>query len=246
MKAIILCAGYGTRLYPLTKFIAKPLLPVRGEPVLNFIIRKVNVISEVDKIYITTNRKFNNQFEEWFSGHKDLFHKKIELFNEPFLFGDKSIGGVDSINRIIKKYNIKDDILVIAGDNLFTYSLREVHSFFKKKKASVIVLHKMSDKKSAGKFGVVSLDSDGKIIDFSEKPKRPKSNFISTAIYFFSRKDLDNIDEYTKSEKKGNSFGFFMRFLQKKEDIYGYAPKGKFIDIGTIEDYKKANEIWRK
>jgi glucose-1-phosphate thymidylyltransferase len=246
MKCIILSAGYGTRLYPLTKFIAKPLLPVCGEPVLNFILRKVNSIKEVDQIYITTNRKFYNQFEEWLNGHKDLFDKKIKLFNEPLLFGNKRIGGVDAINRIIKKYNIKDDVLVIAGDNLFSYSLKDIYSFFKKKKSSVIVLHKLNHKKSAGNFGVVEINKDNKIISFLEKPKKPKSSLISTAIYFFSRTDLDFIKKYTQSEKKGNSFGYFMKFLYKMKPIYGFVPKGKFMDIGTIEDYKKANEIWGK
>jgi glucose-1-phosphate thymidylyltransferase len=246
MKCIILSAGYGTRLYPLTKFIAKPLLPVCGEPILNFILRKVSAIKEVDQIYITTNRKFNNQFEEWLSGHKYLFNKKIKLFNEPLLFRNKRIGGIDAIYRIIKKYKIKDDVLVIAGDNLFNYSLKDIYYFFKNKKSSVLVLHRLESKKNASNFGVVNLNKEGKIIDFLEKPKKPKSSLISTAIYFFSRADLDFIKKYTKSEKKGNSFGYFMKFLYKIKPVYGFVPKGKFMDIGTIEDYKKANEMWNK
>jgi len=245
MKVIILCGGYATRLYPLTKFIAKPLLPVNGRPILNNIIEKIQELKEVDEVYITTNRKFHNQFEEWFNGHKDLFNKKIKLFKEPLLFRDKRIGGVDAIYRIIKKYNIKDDILVIAGDNLFNFSLKPALLFFKKKNSTIIILSKIGNKKKASNFGVVELDKDNKILGFQEKPKNPKSSFISTAIYFFPRSDLDQIKKYTKSEKKGNSFGYFMRFLYAIEGLYGFIPKGKFMDIGTLEDYKKANEIWR-
>jgi glucose-1-phosphate thymidylyltransferase len=245
VKAIILCGGYATRLYPLTKFIAKQLLPVNGKPVLNNIINKLDEIKEIDEIFITTNKKFYPQFEEWLEAHKHLFKKKIRLFKNIYLFKPQKIGGVDDILKIANKYNVKGDILVIAGDNLFDFSLKPALKFFKEKQSTVVLLNKLKNKRKASSFGVVKLSKKNKIISFEEKPKKPKSDIISTAIYFFPRKDIDIIKHYARSEHKGDSFGYFLNFLYKKQNVFGFVPKGKFFDIGTIEDYKKANKIWR-
>jgi glucose-1-phosphate thymidylyltransferase len=243
MKAIILCAGYATRLHPLTKFIAKQLLPVCGKPVLNFIVHKLEEIDEIDEIYITTTKKSNNQFEEWLFGYEHLFKKKIKLFENSYFLGEKNVGGVDAISRIVKKYKIKEDILVIAGDNLFDYSLKGALNFFKQKNSTVLILSKLKNRKKASNFGVVEIDKNNKVINFEEKPDKPKSDLISTAIYFFPRSDLNLIDSYHKSEHKGNSFGYFLKFLYKQENVYGFVPNGTFLDIGSIEDYKRANKI---
>lgn len=241
MKAIVLCAGYGKRLYPLTSFIAKPLLPVCGKSVLNYIVEKLENIKEIDEIFITTNSKFNNQFEEWSKYHQNDFSKKINLFKNSYLFGEKKVGGVDAIDRIIRKHKIKEDVLIIAGDNLFEYSLKNALSSFRKLKKTILVLSKVGRKEKAKKFGVAQIDSSGKIINFIEKPKSPKSNLISTAIYFFARSDLNLIKKYNKSKHRGDSFGYFLKYLLKEKEVYGFLARGKFIDIGSLADYKRAN-----
>ncbi len=244
MKAIILCAGYATRLYPLTRYVAKSLLPICGVPVLNYIIKKVHNLKDVDEIFVTTNKKFHGQFEEWLKGHGHLYSKKISLFKNSYLLGDKKLGGVDAIERIIKKHKIKDDILVIAGDNLFSYPLTNSYKFFRQKNKTIVILSRLKNRKNASKFGVVEIDGDNKIVSFEEKPKLPKSDLISTAIYFFPRRDLGVIKNYVKSKHKGDSFGYFLKFLYKKEDVYGFVPpKGNFLDIGAIAEFKKAQEV---
>lgn len=246
MKAVILCGGYAKRLHPLTKFIAKPLLPVCGEPVLNFIVKKLDEIKEISEIYIITNKKFHNQFEEWLMGHKHLFKKNIKLFKNSYFLREKNIGGVDGISKIIRKYKVKEDLLIIAGDNLFNYSLKKALKFFKEKKSTILVLSRLKNKKLARAFGVVGINRGGKLVSFEEKPDKPKSNLISTAIYFFSRRDLELINSYSKSKHKGDSFGYFLKFLYRRENVYGFIPNGDFLDIGSIEDYKKAQKICEK
>ncbi|MEK6945169.1 MAG: nucleotidyltransferase family protein [Nanoarchaeota archaeon] len=242
MKCVILCAGYGTRLYPLTKFIAKPLLPLNGKPVINYIIEKVDELKDVDEIFITTNKEFHEQFNEWKEAYKDFFKQKITLFKNTYFFKKKKMGGVDAISRIVKKYKVKDDFLVIGGDNLFDFSLKPSYKFFRKKKSTIILLHKLKNKKKASSFGIVQTRK-GVVVDFQEKPEKPNSNLISTAVYFFPRKDLDLITHYNNSQHKGDSFGHFLKFLYQKEKVYGFAAKGIFIDIGNLDDYRRAGEV---
>lgn len=246
MKVIILCGGYAKRMYPLTTFIAKPLLPVCGKPVINFILDKLEKFEEVSEVFITTNKKFHFQFEEWLKYNKKDYNKKISLFKNNSLFGEKKVGGVDSVEKIIKTNKIQEDLLIILGDNLFEYSLRSSMNFFLEKKFPVVVLSKLSSMELAKNFGVLVLDKDGKVIRFEEKPKKPKSTLISTGIYFFPKTSLGMIKDYNKSKHKGDSFGYFLKYLFGKVDFYGYLPKGKFVDIGSLEDYKKANRICHK
>ncbi|MEK6918159.1 MAG: nucleotidyltransferase family protein [Nanoarchaeota archaeon] len=242
MKCVILCAGYGTRLYPLTKFIPKSLLPINGEPILNKIVRKVEEINEIDEIFVTTSEESYPQFEEWHKAYHSLFKKKIKLFKNTYFFKKKKLGGIDAIDKIMKKYKIKDDFLVIGGDNLFDFKLTQAYNFFKKVKSPTIILHKLKDKKKASSFGVVTLKNNI-VVEFEEKPKHPKSDIISTAIYFFPRKHLDLIEHYNKSPHKGDSFGNFLRYLHEIQDVYGFVAKGIFIDIGNLDDYKKASKL---
>lgn len=243
MKVIILCAGYAKRMYPLTSFIAKPLLPVCGKPVVNFILDKLDKFSEIDEIFITTNKKFHFQFEEWLKYNKNDYSKKINLVKYGFFNRDTGVGGVDSVEKIINSNKIKEDLLVILGDNLFEYSLKNSLNFFKEKKAPVVILSKLATIERAKNFGVLELDGNGKIVGFEEKPKKPKTKIISTGIYFFPKEDMGIIKEYNKSKHKGDSFGYFLKYLIKRKDAYGFIPPGKFIDVGSLDDYRRANRI---
>lgn len=241
MKAIVLCAGYAKRMYPLTSFIAKPLLPVCGKPVLNYILDTISQIRDIDEVYITTNAKFHAQFKEWLKYNQNDYAMKIHLFNNTGIFGDKKVGGVDAVSKIMKKTKDKEGYLVIGGDNLIDYSLREGLTFFRKVASPVVYLAQVP-KKDAHQFGVVSVDNKSRIVHFVEKPRNPRSNLISCAIYFFSLEDYNIINQYNRSKHKGNSFGYFLKYLLKKKTVYGYIPQGKFIDIGSLKDYKKANQ----
>ncbi len=244
MKAIILCAGYARRMYPLTSFIAKPLLPIAGKPVVNYILDKISNIRDIDEVYVVTNSKFHSQFEEWLKYNQNDYRMKIKLHNNTRrIFGDRNVGGIDAVSKIMKKTKDSEGYLIIAGDNLVDYSLREGLKFFKKVKSPVLYLAKIS-KNEAHKFGVVQIDKDNKVINFEEKPKNPKSNLIGTLIYYFTIDEIKLIDDYNGSSNKGDSFGYFLQYLIKKKDLYGFIPNGKFIDIGSLNDYKKANKIW--
>jgi len=240
MKAIVLCGGYAKRMYPLTRFIANPLLPVCGKPVVNYILDKISHIKGIDEVYITTNSKFHKQFEEWLKYTGNDHVMKINLIKYGLFNPDKRIGGVDVVSRIMKKTQDKEGYLIIAGDNLIDYSLRDGLKFFRKIKAPTVYLAKIP-KKEAHKFGVVQIDENNKIIEFTEKPKKPKSNLIATLIYYFTLDEMELIDRYNKSPHKGDSFGFFLQYLIKEKNLYGFVPEGKFIDIGSIKDYLRAN-----
>ena len=244
IKTIILCAGFATRLYPLTLDRPKPLLPIAGKPIIEHILDKVEDISEIDEIFIVTNQKFFNNFRDW--RKKNSFSKPIKIINDRILSDDDKLGAVGDIDFVVKEEKLyHDDVMVIAGDNLFDFDLKKLLDFFNEKKASVIALYDVKDKNlMKGKYGVVILDRDNKVIDLEEKPQDPKSTLASTACYVLSKDSIAVLEECFEKHQKLDNLGEFMKLLAKKGNLYGLTFTGKWFDVGDKDQLKKADEEW--
>ena len=171
MKALILAAGYGTRLYPITKFFPKPLLLVKGRAIIDYILDKLNELDELDKILVVTNEKFIGKLKQW--KKQASTHKQIRLVNDLTRRYETRLGALGDINFVVKKIRLKEDLIVIGGDNLFSEGLKGFLSFIKKHKANVVVgVYDIKSRSKSNQYGVVSIDKGGRIVDFEEKPLR--------------------------------------------------------------------------
>lgn len=243
MKAVILCAGYGTRLYPLTITHPKPLLNVSRKPVLNYIIKKLEEISEIDKIFIITNDKFFNNFEIWKT--QNLFSKPIELLNDKTKTNEERLGAIGDLWLVIKEKNIQDNIIVINGDNIFNSNLKEIINYFNKIQKTTISIYKLQNKDEGKRFGIVEMKNN-KITNFEEKPENPKTNLRSAGIYLFTKLDIEKIKEFVNSKTQIDGSGTLIKYLSEIQDVHGFKLQGINFDIGTPENYQKAQEIWSK
>ncbi|MBI2559359.1 nucleotidyltransferase family protein [Candidatus Woesearchaeota archaeon] len=243
IEAIVLAAGYATRLYPLTENIPKPLLNVAGKPILEHIIRKLEVIPAINKIYIVTNDKFEQHFRKWLENFDS--ERPIEVINDGTKTNEDRLGALGDIHHIISLKNIDDEILVVAGDNLFEQSLIEVFNFFKKRKSNVIVLHDVKDFDLAKHYGIVEV-SNNLVVNFEEKPVSPKSTLASTVIYFFPKKTISLIKKYISQGNNPDKTGSFIEWLHKREKVYSYITDKKWYDIGSIEQLKKADKHYKQ
>ncbi len=234
MLCVLLAGGFGTRLGEIAKDRPKCLLPIKGKPILDYVFDGVKNL-DLKKTYVSTNMKFAKDFESWTK------QKGIELILEPVTSEDHKLGSIGGLDFLVKTKNINDDLLVVAGDNLFDFDLKNILNFFKEKQAPVIGFYKLN-LLEAKKFGVGKLNSNNKLIDFEEKPEKPKSDLISTAIYIIPKKDLKLIGEYLKSSNSLDKLGDFIKWLYKKQEVYGFVFEGKWFDIGSPETYRKAEE----
>ncbi len=241
MKAIILCAGYATRLYPLTINESKALLLVNKIPLLTYTIKNLQNIREIDKIFVVTNSKFYKKFVEW----KELEdNDKIEILNDGTWKNEEKLGGVMDFALALKECN--DDILVLFGDLYFNFPLKRFVDFFQENKSICVALHDLKDKEKVKKFGVLGIQED-KIISFEEKPENPKSTLINAGAFIFPRKSLPDLKEYIKSDKNKENIGYVIKeFIEQGKDIGGFVFTETWYDIGTIEDYKKIKKEIRE
>ena len=128
MKCILLCAGYATRLFPITKNFPKALLEIEdGKPLLNYIMDQIDNISDIDEIYLITNDRYYNHFINW----KNTLNtnKKLTVLNDYTTNNDDKLGAVGDLKYTKDKMNINDDVIIIAGDNLFDYNLQDFNDY---------------------------------------------------------------------------------------------------------------------
>lgn len=232
MKALILAAGYATRLYPLTKNTPKPLLEVGGKAILGHILDKLDM---VDEIFIVTNNFFYPQFNTWLQNNN---YSNITLVNDNTNSNEDRLGSIGDMEFVVKQHNIQDDLLVIGGDNLFEDNLTEFIQFFQEKGSSIL-LNDVKDIELAKKLGIVSLNDHNQISNFVEKPEQPESTLASTLVYGLTKNHLCLFSEALK-ENKWDSPGNFISFLSQRETVYGKNVIGKWFDIGSLDQLEES------
>ena len=244
MKAIILAGGYARRLWPLTKNKPKQLLSVGGKPMIKYIIEKLEVQKEIDKIIISTNEKFEENFKEWLLGYK--LSKNIELFIEPTLSEKNKLGSVGALGYLIKKKNFNEELMIIGGDNLFEFDLKDLIKYYREKKGEVVALYDLKSIQKAQNYGVAKVDEETRIIDFTEKPENPPSTLVSAACYVLSQEGIRGILTYLDNGENPDAIGFFIKWLIKRERVFGFVFSGRWFDIGSLESLKEADLIYRQ
>jgi len=241
MKAVILGAGYATRLYPLTENKAKPLLEIGGRPLIEHVIDKINEI-DVDEIIIVSNHKFINDFKKWREGYGSKIN--IKIIDDGSVSNEERLGAIKGLLFAIEDQDINDDLLVVAGDNILEFSFKDLYDNFKKIDKILIPVYDIGDiEKVRKKHGVVILDENNKVIDFQEKPDNPKSTLKSICCYLFKPGIKELLRGYLV-ENGGDATGFFIKWLIGKQDVYGFRFKENVYDIGNMESYSEACKIF--
>ena len=239
MKAIVLAAGYATRLYPLTENKAKALLPVCGKPILDYILNQIETIPDVDEIFVISNHKFYNQFCEW-SGSYQKKNRQISLsiVDDGTTNEENRLGAIGDIQFCIDEYGIDDDLVVIAGDNLFTYQLLDAWQAFKQAGTDMILGKQMPEADDLSRYAIAKIDESGLVVDLEEKPQNPKSDIAVFATYFYLRETLPLIKDYLNAGLSPDSPGRFPVWLYKRRPLKLYQFEGICIDIGTPQSYE--------
>jgi NDP-sugar pyrophosphorylase family protein len=235
--------GSGTRLYPLTLYQSKPLIPMVNYPIF---MRMLEVIARqgAHKIIFSTKGLENSlsikdvfRYGSDFSARLNL-PKKIQFMYQPHY---KDLGSADAIKHTMEYYNVEEDVLVVSGDNISDIDLNGIISFHTSKKSMATVLVKeLEADEDLSQFGVVELDEGDKILRFVEKPRKGEtsSRLINTAIYCFSPKVLDVLHEMGGRAK--DIGGDLMPYLvDHGYQVYGFRCKGYWADVGSPDSFLK-------
>jgi len=241
VKAIVLAAGYATRLRPLTETWAKELLPVGGRPILDWIVEAIDQVDAVDEIHIVTNARKVHGFVAWAEGRNG-----VVVHNDGTSSNDDRLGAIGDMQFVIEQAQLDDHLLVIAGDNLFEFSLAEFVAYWETKGvASAVAVRDVGSLELASQYGIVALGDDGRILDFEEKPADPPSTLAATATYLYHREHARLIRPYLDGEHGADQPGRLVGWLQRREPVYGWEFDDTWYDIGNHEQLLAADNVLR-
>ena len=243
MKAIILAAGYATRLYPLTKNRPKALLTISGKAIIDYICDEIDTIDAIDEIIVVSNHKFINNFLRW--ADKRTGAKKIKLLDDGSTFEEDKLGAIGDIKFVLDKESINDDVLIIAGDNFFTYKLVEFYNYFYSVKKDCIIVHEVNKIEDLRRMGVVQVNKNAKVIGLIEKPENPTSDIAVFASYIYLKDTIPLFDIYLKEGNKPDAPGYFPAWLYQRKDVFAFTFDGECYDIGTHDALSEVRKKFR-
>jgi glucose-1-phosphate thymidylyltransferase len=240
MKAIVLAAGYATRLRPLTDTWAKELLPVGGRPIIDRIVDGLSAVTEIEAVHVVTNSHKVDGFRAWAEGRDVIVHDDGTSSNEDRL------GAIGDMQFVIDSAGIDDDLLVIAGDNLFDFRLGDLVGYWRTKGvASAVAVRDVGSLELARQYGIVDLDDDGRIRSFVEKPPQAASTLAATATYLYHREHVGLIRTYVENEANADQPGRLVAWLHQREPVYGWVFDEPWYDIGDQEQLLEADNRLR-
>lgn len=228
-KAMIMAAGMGSRLEPITLMLPKPLIPVMNKPLMDIILSQLASIGVKDVISNT-----------YYLSHKiiDRYSKNNMGINFNYIKETELSGTAGGMKKCQFFFDEGEDFIVMSGDVLTTVDLKKGIELHKKSGAIATIGIKQVEHEKVSQFGVVVTDEKGYIEEFQEKPsvEEAKSNCINTGIYIFNYKIFDYIPENTFYDFAKN---VFPKLLQERQ-INTFEVTEYWNDIGTIEQYKQS------
>lgn len=229
MKGMIMAAGVGTRLHPLTKDIPKPMVPIAGRPLMEHIVHLLRIHGFTQ---LVANLHYLPQTIQNYFGDGSQFGINLKYSYEPDLLG--TAGGVKNNQDFLD-----ETFVVVSGDALTDINLAAFLRFHKQRGALASIALKPMEE--VERFGVVITDSDGRITNFQEKPKKEEalSNLISTGIYIFEPEIFNYI---SLGEVYDFGKNLFPRLAAEGAPFYGYVTEDYWCDVGDIESYSQAQK----
>ena len=239
MKALILSAGLGTRLRPLTLSTPKPLLPLAGVPLLEYHYKSLAEFGVTE--FLVNTHYLSEQIVAFNQNYSEL-HPNIKITTtfEPELLGS---AGTFTKNRDF--FEGEEQLLVVYGDNLTNINYEFfVNQHLKSRGLVTIACYWEAFPESKG---IIEFDKDGKIGRFIEKPKTNEvsTNYANAGIYLFKR-DVFNFLDFNRPIPYDFGFHVFPELLKQGQNMYVYPMTETLLDIGTIENFVKAEEIVKK
>lgn len=244
MQIIILAAGYATRLYPLTLNHAKPLLPVAGKPMIDHVLDNLAPIPGVSRAFVVTNAKFAAQFQQWANQRPASAGFPVTVVNDGTKSDADKLGAIGDMHLVIQSQNIDDDLIVVAGDNLFSEKLGAFGEYCRKVNQPVLALYDVGDLEQIKKYNAITMDGEGRITFFEEKPKEPKSTLTGIALYYYPRHTLPYIKQYIAQGNNADQPGRLVQWMFPRVPFYTWRVPGIWFDIGSKETLEEADRVF--
>jgi len=245
MNVIILAAGYATRLYPLTLTRPKPLLLVAGRPMIEYVLDNLAPIGGLERIFIVTNAKFAAQFQVWSETYRNIKSPlPLTVINDGTTDDANKLGAIGDVHHVLQTQKIDTDLIVVAGDNLFSEGLADFGRYCREKQAPVLALYDVGNLEQIKKYNAITVDASDRITFFEEKPKAPTNTLTGIALYYYPRSCLPFIRQYVAEGNNPDQPGRLIQWLYTRTPVFTRRVPGLWYDIGSKETLEEAGRIF--
>jgi glucose-1-phosphate thymidylyltransferase len=240
VKAIVLAAGYATRLYPLTLNQPKHLLEVGGRPILERLLGQLAEIEQLEHVFVVTNAKFGDRFREFAASWSGP--PRVSVIDDGTTSDDDKLGAIGDLALVIREAGVDDDLLVAAGDSVFSEGrLDDFARVGLEKNAPVTAVFDVGDLEAIKRYSAITTNAEGRITAFEEKPADPESTLAGIALYFYPRSVLPLIDRYLAEGNNPDQPGRLVEWMYERTPFYAWQVPGPWYDIGSPETLEQAD-----
>ena len=242
MKAVLLAAGYATRLHPLTRDRPKPLLEVGGRPLLSHILERVLELPGLSEVVAVGNARFAGQLRAWAEGFACPVPLRV-LDDGSRNDADKLGASGDLAFALREAPPGGEDLVVAAGDNLLGGDLRPLHAAFRATRRPTLVVREAEPRPGPSPYNALTLDGD-RVVGFVEKPA-VASRLHAIALYFYPPGIEGFLRRYLAGGGNPDAPGHFVAWLVGQTDVRAVRYAGDWFDIGSPETLEAARARFR-
>ena len=192
--------------------------------------------TSADEVHLVTNARFAERFERWAED------KAVRIHNDGTTSNEDRLGAIGDIRFV----GLDDDLLVVAGDNLFDYSLADYEAYWRERDGSCIAVFDVGDPELAKKYGIVDVGENDRVVGFLEKPENPPTTLCATATYLYEREHVRLVEQYLAEGNPPDQPGNYIAWLHRREPVYAYRFDGQWYDIGDATQLLEADNRMRR
>ena len=243
MNAVLLCAGFATRMYPLTRDFPKPLLPLAGQPVLDYLMEQISILPGISAVHLVSNGRFYDHFSRWRDDHQQrntYGSLTVEIYNNSCLDNETRLGASGDLALVLKMLGTPDKILVSGGDNIYRFDLEPLWKVFLGEVDHRIVAVPESDPATLRRTGVPEFGDREQVLRLHEKPDQPPSHWSCPPLYFFQPSVWTELEQFLHTSADHDAPGHFIDYLCRTSRVSGFQVEGRRLDIGSLETYRQA------
>lgn len=248
MIAVLLCAGFAVRMYPLTRDFPKPLLSIADRPVIDFLMDQLLDLKDLRTIHVITNARFHDHFDSWRQTWLPALTARriaLEIHNDGAKVDENRLGACADLQFGFQQIAGTSKMLVSAGDNIFRFAIKPLWQRFIKSQDHYIIALPETDKTKLIRTGVLILGANDRVMRLHEKPQIPPSTWCCPPLYFLQPSARLRLDEFIRISRRRDAPGHFIDYLCRKENVYAFKVNAGRLDIGSMDSYREADELMR-
>jgi glucose-1-phosphate thymidylyltransferase len=220
-------------------------LPVAGAPMIEWVLGKLAAIPEISRVLVVTNAKFAATFEAWAAGYRPKRpHWEVTVLNDGSTTNENRLGAIGDMHFTLERSPVAGDLIVVAGDNLFSQALGEFGCFCLARQEPVLAVYDVGSLEEVKKYNSIEVDPTGRITHFEEKAPHPTSTLTGIALYYYPHLVLPLIREYIAQGNNPDQPGRLVQWMFRQRPFYTWRVPGTWYDIGSRETFEEANRVF--